>query len=104
MSYLRTMWHPRSAPTSLPRRQSGGGCSGGGRLLKFNVCWDAAVCAVSADGFFSVGMAFRKRTSADPSYRPDPPRASIECDCGEEYATHRFWPLRKGDYEWQSTT
>jgi len=61
MSYLRTLVHQRRAPTSLPRRQSGGGCSGGGRLLKFNVCWDAAVCAVSAGGFFSVGKAFRKR-------------------------------------------
>ena len=51
----------------LAAKESGGGCSGGGRLLKFNVCWDAAVCAVSAGGFFSVGMAFRMRTSADPS-------------------------------------
>jgi len=61
MSYRRTLFHQRRASTSLPRRQSGGGCSGGGRLLKFNVCWDAAVCAVSAGGFFSVGKAFRKR-------------------------------------------
>jgi len=41
----------------------------GRAAVKINVCWDAAVCAVSAGGFFSVGMAFRMRTSAD---RPDP--------------------------------
>src|SRR6266705_1303782 len=29
--------------------------------------------------------------------------AFFECGCGEEASTHRFWPLRKGDYEWQST-
>jgi hypothetical protein len=27
---------------------------GGVRLLKFYVCWDAAVCAVSVGGFFNV--------------------------------------------------
>src|SRR5882672_10549899 len=32
----------------------GGGCEGGAPLLKFHVCWDAAVCAVSADGFLYV--------------------------------------------------
>src|SRR6476660_4965674 len=31
---------------------SGGGCEGDAPLLKFLVCWDAAVCAVSAGGFF----------------------------------------------------
>jgi len=36
------------------------GCERGGRLLKFNVCWDPAVCAVSAGGFFSVWKAVRK--------------------------------------------
>src|SRR6266403_4181320 len=36
----------------------GGGCEGGAPLLKFLVCWDAAVCAVSAGGFLYVSMAF----------------------------------------------
>ena len=66
MSYLRTLFHQRRVPTSLPRRQSGGGCSGGGRLLKFNVCWDAAVCAVSAGGFFSVWEGVRKADRRRP--------------------------------------
>jgi hypothetical protein len=33
---------------------TGQGCEGGVRLLKFHVCWDAAVCAVSVGGFFNV--------------------------------------------------
>ena len=33
---------------------------GGQRLLKFDVCWDAAVWAVSAGGFFSVWDGVRK--------------------------------------------
>ena len=37
-----------------------GGCEGGERLLKFLVCWDAAVCAVSAGGFLSVWNGVRK--------------------------------------------
>jgi hypothetical protein len=37
----------------------GGGCEGGGWLLKFCVCWDAAVCAISAGGFFSVWNGVR---------------------------------------------
>jgi hypothetical protein len=38
----------------------GGGCEGGVRLLKFLVCWDAAVCAVNAGGFFYVWNGVRK--------------------------------------------
>jgi hypothetical protein len=40
----------------LPGKADGASqsCEGGVRLLKFHVCWDAAVCAVSADGFFNV--------------------------------------------------
>jgi hypothetical protein len=45
----------------MPRKQYGAkGCEGGERLLKFDVCWDAAVCAVSAGGFFSVWDGVRK--------------------------------------------
>ena len=29
-------------------------------------------------------MAFVRRTTGDPSYRPDPPRSFFECDFGEE--------------------
>jgi hypothetical protein len=36
---------------------------GGARLLKFAVCWDAAVCAVSADGFFDVSAAVGEQTA-----------------------------------------
>jgi hypothetical protein len=36
------------------RSFAGGGCEGGAPLLKFLVCWDAAVCAVSAGGFLYV--------------------------------------------------
>ena len=53
------------------RRNQSGGCEGGVRLLKFDVCWDAAVCAVSAGGFFSVWNGVRE-TISDLSYRPDP--------------------------------
>src|SRR5207249_2958430 len=60
------------------------GCEAHGRLLKFSVCWDAAVCAVSVGGFFSVWDRVCKRRSGDPSFRPDSPRAFFECDCGEE--------------------
>jgi hypothetical protein len=42
------------------------GCEGGGRLLKFDVCWDAAVCAVSAGGFFSVWDGVRKTNGQRP--------------------------------------
>ena len=40
-------------------------CEGDGRLLKFVVCWDAAVCAVSAGGFFSVWDCARKTDVRD---------------------------------------
>jgi len=62
--------HPRPSPFRLSEgaeqqpsggRTGSGGCEGGGRLLKFDVCWDAAVCAVSAGGFFSVWDGVRKR-------------------------------------------
>ena len=41
------------------RKREPGGCEGRGRLLKFLVCRDAAVYAVSADGFFSVWNSVR---------------------------------------------
>jgi hypothetical protein len=47
-------------------RTRSGGCEGGGRLLKFDVCWDAAVCAVSAGGFFSVWDGVRKTNDRRP--------------------------------------
>jgi len=53
--------------TRMPRKQYGGkGCEGGERLLKFDVCWDAAVCAVSAGGFFSVWDGVQKANRRRP--------------------------------------
>src|SRR5258708_17848082 len=75
---------PRSAPTNCWRTQLGRGCEGDGWLLKFNVCWDAAVCAVSAGGFFSVWDDVRKANARRPVLSACPPRAFFECDCGEE--------------------
>src|SRR2546421_671151 len=57
----------RIRATSMPQKQYGGkGCEGGERLLKFVVCWDAAVCAVSAGGFFSVWEGVRKADRRRP--------------------------------------
>ena len=57
----------RIRATSMPQKQCRGkGCEGGERLLKFVVCWDAAVCAVSAGGFFSVWEGVRKADRRRP--------------------------------------
>ena len=100
---------------------AGGGCERGAPLLKFLVCWDAAVCAVSAGGFLYVwrdvrktgvvrrtfGMAFVKRTTGAPLFGLTPLEfLRVRHWCGGNPITrsgHGSWPLRKGDYEWQST-
>src|SRR2546429_6227786 len=74
----------RTTQQAVGGRGQAQGCEAHGRLLKFSVCWDAAVCAVSVGGFFSVWDRVCKRRSGDPSFRPDSPRAFFECDCGEE--------------------
>jgi hypothetical protein len=51
---------PGQAPEAGLNSRGGRGCEGGHRLLKFDVCWDAALCAVSAGGFFSVWDGARK--------------------------------------------
>src|SRR6266436_3956805 len=46
------------------------------------------------------------KVQESPSFRKgrrSTPGAFFERACGEEVSTHRFWPLRKGGYEWQST-
>src|SRR5439155_5002151 len=83
---------------SQPRR----GCEGDGRLLKFNVCRDAAVCAVSAGGFFSVWDDVRKRRSGDRLIGLTPLELFSSVTAVRKHAPRRFWPLRKGDYEWQN--
>jgi len=55
-----------------PEGRAVGSCEGHGRLLRFSVCWDAAVCALCADGFFCVLLGVRKRTTDAPSFRPVP--------------------------------
>ncbi len=61
--------------------QTHSGCEWAVPLLKFDVCWDTAVCAVSAGGFFCVLNGVRKANVSDgvrktndwrPSYWPDP--------------------------------
>jgi hypothetical protein len=47
------------------RPRPGESCEGSGRLLKFVVCRDAAVCAVSAGGCFSVWDGARKADARD---------------------------------------
>ena len=102
--------------TSSEAGSFGGGCEAGVRLLKFLVCWDAAVCAVSAGGFLSVWNGVRKtnvwngiRKTNDwrLAFWLDPLeflRARHWCDGNPTTRSgHGSWPLRKGDYEWQST-
>src|SRR4029077_14340177 len=62
---------------------------------KLHVCRDAAVCAVSAGGFFSVWNGVRK-TISDLSYRPDPLELFSSATAVRRCSTHRFWPLREG--------
>src|SRR6266403_900533 len=85
----------------------GGGCEGGAPLLKFLVCWDAAVCAVSAGGFLYVWNDVRKTNDRRPAFWADPLEfLRVRHWYGGNPITrsgHGSWPLRKGDYEWQST-
>src|SRR6266403_2352062 len=79
----------------------GGGCEGGAPLLKFLVCWDAAVCAVSAGGFLYVSMAFVRQA---PRLFWPAPSSFFECNTGAAAiriarSGHGSWPLWKGDYE-----
>jgi hypothetical protein len=108
-------------PSQVTTGMKGGGCEGDVWLLKFCVCWDAAVCAISVGGFFNVWdgvrktndwnglrkanirMAFVRRTTGAPSYRPDPPRDFSSVTPVRQSTADRFWPLWKGDYAWQST-
>jgi dihydrolipoyl dehydrogenase len=74
----------RSAPGKVLAKRPRRGCEGDGRLLKFSVCWDAAVCAVSAGGFFSVWDNVANEGPAPRLIGLTPLELFFECDCGEE--------------------
>jgi hypothetical protein len=53
--YAFSLSSPERKGVSEPQKHTGKQVARGGvRLLKFCVCWDAAVCPISAGGFFSV--------------------------------------------------
>lgn len=55
-----------------PPHMDRAGCEGDKRLLKFDVCWDAAVCAVNAGGFFCALHGVREANGCRPVFWPDP--------------------------------
>jgi hypothetical protein len=80
------------------------GCEWRVPLLKLHVCRDAAVCAVRVGGFLCVLKRLPQSGRLAPRFFGLTPLEHFSSvTVVRRYSTHRFWPLRKGDNEWQST-